>query len=57
MKYIFHEVCIFYQEAEILCAFTTEYGKVKKGQDPTKLPRVRVLGESSLQSYIASLGM
>lgn len=45
------------QEAEILCAFTTEYGKVKKGQDPTKLPRVRVLGESSLQSYIASLGM
>ena len=32
-------------------------GKVKKGQDPTKLPRVRVLGESSLQSYIASLGM
>lgn len=45
------------QEAEILCAFTTEYGKVKKGQDPTKLPRVGVLGESSLQSYIASLGM
>ena len=45
------------QEAEILCAFTTEYGKVKKGQNPTKLPRVRVLGESSLQSYIASLGM
>lgn len=45
------------QEAGILCAFTTEYGKVKKGQDPTKLPRVRVLGESSLQSYIASLGM
>lgn len=44
------------QETEILCAFTTEYGKVQKGQDPTKLPRIRVLGDSSLQSYIVSLG-
>lgn len=42
-------------EAQILCAFTTQYGKVQKGDDATALPRVRVLGEASLQSYITSL--
>ena len=43
------------KEANILCGFTTEYGKVKKGADLTELPRVRVLGEASLQSYIISI--
>lgn len=40
------------KKANILCAFTTQYGKVKKGDDPTKLKRVRVLGDGSLQSYM-----
>lgn len=43
------------KQANILCAFTTQYGKVKKGADLTELPRVRVLGEASLQSYIVSI--
>ena len=43
------------KQANILCAFTTEYGRVKKGADLTELPRVRVLGEASIQSYITSI--
>lgn len=43
------------QEANILCAFTTEYGRVKSGADPTALPRVRVLGEASLESFKGSI--
>lgn len=43
------------QEAGILCAFTTQYGKVKKGMDCTALPRVRVTGTNSLKAYIASI--
>jgi len=43
------------KESEILCAFTTHYGKVKKGADRTYLPRVRVLGDNSLKGYIQSL--
>lgn len=43
------------QESETICALTTHYGKVKKGDDVTYLPRVRVLGDQSLQGYINSL--
>ncbi len=43
------------EEANILCAFTTQYGKVKKGMDCTALPRVRVSGGNSLKAYIASI--
>ena len=42
-------------EAGILCSFTTEYGKVKKGSDPRILPRVRVSGGNKLTAWIASL--
>lgn len=43
------------KEANILCSFTTHYGKVKKGDDLTALPRVRVLGNNSLKGYISSI--
>lgn len=43
------------QESETICAFTTHYGKVKKGADVTYLPRVRVMGDNSLKGYINSL--
>lgn len=42
-------------EAGILCAFTTEYGRVESGSDPVVLPRVRVLGDASLEGFIASV--
>jgi hypothetical protein len=38
-------------ETNILCAFTTNYGRVKVGDDFRVFNRVRVLGESSLASY------
>lgn len=43
------------QDANILCAFTTEYGKVKVGANTATLPRVRVLGDASLDSFIGSI--
>lgn len=43
------------RENGILCSFTTEYSKVRKGMDPTKLPRVRVVGTESLDTFIASI--
>lgn len=43
------------EEAGILCAFTTEYGRVKSGGDPAALPRVRVLGDSSLEGFKGSI--
>ena len=43
------------KDANILCSFSTEYGKVFKGDDPTSLKRVRVLGDASLESFIASI--
>ncbi len=42
-------------ENQILCAFTTENGKVYPGNDFTALPRVRVQGANSLNAYISSL--
>lgn len=43
------------KEANILCSFTTHYGKVKIGDDLTALPRVRVIGTNSLTGYINSI--
>lgn len=37
------------------CAFTTAYGKVRKGEDFRSLSRVRVSGDQSLASYAAQL--
>ena len=42
-------------ETGILCAFTTQHGKVKKGMDLTALPRVRVIGTGTLKAFIASM--
>lgn len=39
----------------ILCSFTTSYGKVKVGDNPARLSRVRVLGENSLEGFIWSI--
>ncbi|MBQ3291226.1 MAG: polysaccharide deacetylase family protein [Mogibacterium sp.] len=35
----------------ILCSFTTEYDRVRKGADPMKLPRIRVHGEASFDTW------
>ena len=35
----------------ILCAFTVDYDRVRKGMDPAKLPRIRVLGTESFQTW------
>ena len=43
------------EESGVLVAFTTEGGKVEVGEDYRKLPRVRVSGGNSLQSWIDSL--
>lgn len=43
------------KETDILCAFTTQYGKVKKGMDVTALPRIRVTGTNSLEAFQASI--
>ena len=43
------------KEVDFLCAFTTEYGRVKKGMDYTCLPRIRVLGGYSLNTFIQSV--
>lgn len=43
------------KETGILCSFTTKYGKVKVGSDLTALPRVRVLGDASINGYINSI--
>ncbi len=43
------------EKIDILCAFNTNYGKVRVGDDLTYLSRVRVIGEASLSSFIASI--
>lgn len=43
------------KDVGILCSFSTIYGKVYKGDDSTALKRVRVLGDASLESFIASI--
>lgn len=43
------------EETNILCAFTTNYGKVKVGDDLSYLSRIRVIGDASLSSFVASI--
>jgi peptidoglycan/xylan/chitin deacetylase (PgdA/CDA1 family) len=43
------------KECKILCSFTTHYGRVKVGDDLTYLPRVRVLGDASVKSFISTI--
>lgn len=43
------------KDTNILCAFSTQYGRVHPGDDFTQLKRVRVLGDASLQSYISTI--
>ena len=43
------------QEDGVLCAFTINYGNVHQGDDPMKLNRVRVFGESSLDAWISQV--
>ena len=43
------------RESGILCAFTTEYDRVRQGADPARLPRIRVLGDESFQTWKESL--
>lgn len=42
-------------QVNILCSFTTQYGKVNKGDDITELKRIRVLGDNSLESFKNSI--
>lgn len=39
------------REQGILCAFTTEYGRVTKDSDPLKLPRIRVNGDTGFDAW------
>lgn len=41
--------------ANVLCAFSTEFGKVKKGMDLGNLPRIRVFGGNDLASFKSSV--
>lgn len=43
------------KEANILCSFTTHYGRVKRNCDASYLPRVRVLGQESLEAFKLSV--
>ena len=43
------------RELGILCAFTTDYGLVNVGDDPTALTRIRVTGGAGLDRYVGSL--
>lgn len=43
------------KKANILCSFTTQYGRIKKGTDLSCAPRVRVSGGNTLKAYIASI--
>ncbi len=40
------------KDAGFKCAVTTEYGRVKPGDDPLLLPRIRMLEGQSLESFI-----
>lgn len=43
------------REAGVLCAFTTQYGWAKVGADPTALPRVRIQGNGTLETFTAAI--
>lgn len=40
------------KDAGLLCAFTTAYDQVHVGDNPYTLPRIRIFGESSLESFV-----
>lgn len=42
-------------EAGLMCAFTTEYGRVQPGSDVTCLPRVRISGDISFDGFVGSV--
>ncbi len=42
-------------EAGILCSFTTEYDWVRVGDDPSALPRVRIVGDAGLEAFKGSI--
>ncbi|MDO4501859.1 MAG: polysaccharide deacetylase family protein [Coriobacteriia bacterium] len=42
-------------KAGVQCAFTINYGQVHPGDDPMRLNRVRMFGESSLDGFIAQV--
>ena len=43
------------RDAGIQLGFTTEYGKVNKGQDKLKLPRIRINDGTSVSAFAAKL--
>ncbi len=43
------------REQGVLCAFTVEYDRVRRGMDPLLLPRIRVLGDESFQIWKESV--
>ena len=43
------------REQGILCAFTVEYDRVRKGMDPMRLPRIRVNGNVSFEAWKSSI--
>lgn len=43
------------REAGVLCAFTTQYGWAKVGDDPMALDRVRIQGTGSLDTFIGAI--
>jgi len=43
------------RESGILVAFTTEYDRVQQGMDPYELPRIRVIGDASFETWKDSI--
>lgn len=43
------------EEAGFLCAVTTEYGKAFPGSDPLLLPRIRMVVDQSMESFISQV--
>lgn len=43
------------EDSGILCAFSTEHGKCRPGDNPACLPRIRAQGAASLEAFIGSI--
>lgn len=43
------------RELGIGCAFTVDYDRVRKGMDPARLPRIRVVGDAGFETWKASI--
>lgn len=43
------------RETGVLAAFTTQYGWAKIGADPMSLPRVRIQGTGSLETFVSAI--